>query len=149
MLANAGRAGSLTVGEGLVWMSCADGAWLLRKQRRLGWEFVIESSHGEPAGRYSGRRWLPGGTISLADGSAVDLRRSPAGRWRLQSVEAREPFVAMRVTHPRDGLTIALTIRSRQANVLALPQVVLTACAVVILDRTLYVDAPRGFGDGS
>ena len=70
-------------------MACAGGSWCLTKRRRLGWELVIESNNGEHVGGYSGRRWLPGGTIFLTDGTQVDLRRSLIRRWKLQSTDTK------------------------------------------------------------
>ena len=58
VLASAGRAGWLGPGGGaeLARMECAEGAWCLKKRRRLGWELLIESADGQHVGWYSGRR---------------------------------------------------------------------------------------------
>ena len=79
-------------------MACAEGSWCLTKRRRLGWELVIESNDGERVGEYSGRRWLPGGTISLTDGTEVDLRRSLNRRWKLQPTDTKQRFADIRIS---------------------------------------------------
>src|SRR5450755_2112857 len=134
VLASAGRAGWLGPGGGaeLARMECAEGAWCLKKRRRLGWELLIESADGQHVGWYSGRRWLPGGTISLTDGTQVDLRRSLNGGWKLQTTDARQRLVDIRRSH---RLLMTLTIRSLPAETVEARLVILTACAVVMLER--------------
>jgi len=134
VLASAGRAGRLGPGRGaeLARMECAEGAWCLKKRRRLGWELIIESADGRHVGRYSGRRWLPGGTISLTDATQVDLRRSLNGGWKLQTTDARQRLVDIRRSH---RLLMTLTIRSLPAETVEARLVILTACAVVMLER--------------
>ena len=134
VLAPGGRAGSLGPGGGaeLARMECAEGAWCLKKRRRLGWELLIESADGRHVGWYSGRRWLPGGTISLTDGTQVDLRRLLNGRWRLQTTGARQRLVDIRTSY-RPLMT--LTIRSFPAEITEAHLVILTACGVLMLER--------------
>jgi hypothetical protein len=96
-----------TPGE-LAHIACRDGDWSLKQRRRYGWELVIESSEGQQVGWYSGRHWLSGGTIGLASGGRVDLRRSFNGPWNLCVSETRERFA--RLSH--DGLNLSLAIRS-------------------------------------
>ena len=137
---------SLYNASALARMACAEGAWRVDKRRRYGWELIIEAPDGRLVGWYSGRRWLPGGTIFLADGSQVDLRRSANGHWKLQTSGTREAFVVMRASRPgTSGVEIALEIRSGPAGVLELPLTVLIASTVVILDCTLP-GPPSGSG---
>jgi len=134
VLASGGRAGWLGPGgrAELARMECAEGAWCLKKRRRLGWELLIESADGRHVGWYSGRRGLPGGTISLTDGTQVDLRRLLSGGWKLQTTDARERLADMRRSH---RLLMSLTIRSLPAEMPEAHLVILTACAVVMLER--------------
>lgn len=134
VLAPGGRAGSLSLGgrAELARMACAEGAWCLKKRRRLGWELIIESADGRHVGWYSGRRWLPGGTIYLTDGTQVDLRRLLNGRWKLQTTGARQRLVDIRTSH-RPLMT--LTIRSLAATITEVHLVILTACGVLMLER--------------
>jgi hypothetical protein len=114
-------------------IACADGAWGLNKRRRYGWELVVESSDGRYVGSYSGHHWLPGGTIALANGTRIDLRRSLRG-WKLRVSETRERIVDPS-EYRRDSLR--LTIRSRPTGLsYDLPMVVLTTCAVLMLTAT-------------
>jgi Protein of unknown function (DUF2510) len=133
------RIGSLTIGgtEEVARMASAEGAWCLKKRNRLGWELVIESPDGRHVGWYSGRRWLPGGTISLTDGTQVELRRSISGRWRLQTVQTKDAFVRFRRSLAPASLTTIFRIRSLPAGITDVPLLVLTACAVLTLQRTL------------
>ena len=132
------RIGSLTIGgtEEVARIASAEGGWCLKKRLRLGWELVIESSDGRHVGWYSGRRWLPGGTISLTDGAQVEIRRSLSGRWRLQTVETRDEFVELRRSLVPASLTTIFRIRSLPAGITDVPLLVLTACAVLTLQRT-------------
>jgi hypothetical protein len=59
------------------------------KRRRLGWELPIKSSDGRYLGGVSRRRrrLLSGGTISLTDGTQIDLLRSLIGERRLEHTE--------------------------------------------------------------
>ena len=95
VLAGGGRVGSLDFGgqSELARMACVDGAWFLKKRLQFGWEFLIESSDGQHVGTYSGRRWLPGGTIFSADGAQVALQPSLTGRWKPKTRSNRQSFV--------------------------------------------------------
>jgi hypothetical protein len=105
---------------------------MIRKRRRVGWKLSIESAEGRHVGWYSGRRWLPGGAIYLTDGTQVDLRRLLNRRWKLQTTGARQRLVDIRTSH-RPLMT--LTIRSFPAEITEAHLVILTACAVVMLER--------------
>jgi len=145
VLGSGGRAGSLGPGgeAELARMECAEGAWCLKKRRRLGWELLIESVDGQHVGLYSGRRWLPGGSISLTDGTQADLRRLLNGGWKLQTTGARQRLVDMRRSH---RLLMTLTIRPLPPEMAHAHLVILTACAVVMLERmaTPLVEAGGG-----
>lgn len=128
---------------GLVEMVCREGTWCLRKRRKYGWELLIESSGGRHVGWYSGRRWLVGGTIILADGTRVDLRRSRKLGWNLRVSETRDPIVE--VSRYRSG-SLSLTIQSLPADIYSEAAiVVLTTCAVLML-MALAVDTGSGSG---
>jgi hypothetical protein len=132
------RVGMLVVpgDRGIVRMICAEGGFDLTKARRLGWELLIESVDGQQVGSFSGRRWLPGGTISLTDGTQVDLRRSPRGRWNLKATDSGQRLVDFRtgvLAAPR----IAISVHSPPGGLGRGGLVVLTACAVLTLDYRL------------
>jgi hypothetical protein len=149
VLMAAGRAGSISLGgrTELARMACAEGAWYLKKRHRLGWELVIESSDGRHAGWYSGRRWLAGGTIYLIDGTQADLRRSLHRRWRLQAPDTGQRVADIRTSGMSTEPKMALTMRVHPAGITDVHLVVLTSCAVLMLERTLYsVIAPGGTG---
>lgn len=132
---------SLYGGDELARMVCADGAWVLKKRLKYGWELVIESSDGRHVGWYSGRHWLPGGTIFLAGGAQVDLRRSLYGGWKLQVTETHRRIMDMRGY----GFSRPLTIRSLPAEIYSEAQVVvLTTCAVLMLSRSVGGPGPTG-----
>jgi hypothetical protein len=137
VLAPSGRVAAFGLGgqAGLAWMACADGSWRLTKRRPLGWELVIESRDGQPVGSYSGRRWVPGGTISLIAGTRIDLRRAFGGRWKLCITDVQGCFLDIRTSKSREGLTMVLTIRSEPPSTSHAIVATLTACAVVLLEH--------------
>ncbi len=120
--------------EELAHIACAEGVWRLRKRLQRGWELVIESADGRQVGWYSGHGWLPGGTISLINGTQVDLRRSLTGGWKLQTTDTRELIVEM---HAYGSPSTAITIRSLPKELAEAHVAILTGCAVLILERTL------------
>jgi hypothetical protein len=138
VLAPSGRVAALGLGgqAGLAWMACSDGSWRLNKRRPLGWELVIESWDGQPVGSYSGRRWVPGGTISLIAGTHIDLRRVLGGHWKLRITDAQDRFVDIRTSKSRQGLTMVLTVGSEPPSTSQAIVATLTACAVVLLEYT-------------
>jgi hypothetical protein len=116
----------------LAHMACWDGDWFLTRRRKRGWEFVIEAEGRSEVGRYSGRRWRAGGTILMADGTRVDLRRrTPIADWNLQTPDER-PFAAISISGlERDKARV--TIRSLPSGVADVHIALLTACSVVSL----------------
>ena len=130
-----GRIASLAFGgrAELARMACAEGVWSLQTRRR-GWDFVIESADGRNVGQYHGRRWLPGGTISLIGGAQVDLRRSLTGRWKLVATGTRQRIADIRIA---EGPSMTLTIRSIPGVGTDMPLVLLTGCAVLLLERMM------------
>lgn len=144
VLGGGGRVGLLDFGgqPELARMACVDGAWRLENRRQFGWEFLIESSDGQHVGSYSGRRWLPGGTIFLADGAQVALQPSLTGRWKLRTRSDRQSFVEIRKS---DNGPMALTIRSFPAEITKASVVILTACAVLLLEWTVAHVRSVGF----
>lgn len=139
VLASSARVGSLTLGgkQELASMASVDGVWRVKKRLKYGWELVIESSDGRHVGWYAGRHWLPGGTISSTDGTQVELRLSISGRWRLQTVENREVIVHFRRAFVPASLATVFRIRSLPAGITDVPLLVLTACAILTMQRTL------------
>ena len=117
-------------------IECAEGAWRVLKRRPWGWELTIEHTDGRPAGWYSGRRWRAGGTISLTTGAQLNLRRPLPGVWKLWTADARELVADMRGYGP--GST-RLMIRSLSIGITDAHVTILTACAVMLLERTLRV----------
>lgn len=120
----------------LAWMACADGSWCLKKRLPLGWELVIESWDGQHVGWYSGRRWLPGGTISLVAGTQFDLRRALNRHWKLCQTDSRGSFLHIRTSTSRGGLTMLLSVRSMLPSTTEGILATLTACAVLLLEAT-------------
>ena len=131
LVADGYLAGTISLGPTEFWlahMACREGDWYLTRRRKHGWEFVIEAEDRSQVGRYSGGRWRPRGTLLIADGTRVDLRRKLNGNWNLRTPN-RRPFVAIRMS----GLE-RVTIRSLPTGVIDLHIVVLAACAVVSLE---------------
>jgi hypothetical protein len=146
--ANDGRAvARVTLGgmRELARFECAEGEWRVLKRVRRGWELIIEDYDGRQAGWYSGRHWLAGGTISLTTGTQMDLRKPLPGLWKLQTTETRDVITDMRVYGPSSARVMirALPIGITEGHV-----AILTACAVVMLDRTLPVPGAGAGGGG-
>ena len=131
------RVGALVLGgmEGLARMTCADGDWWLRKRRRLGWDLFIASCDGEHSGWYTGRKWLPGGTISLVDGTQFELRPSLNRRWKLSASDGGERVLQLRTSGAPAAQKVVVVVRLRPAGTADGSLLLLTACAVVMLDR--------------
>jgi hypothetical protein len=114
---------------------CADGAWFLKKSGRDARVFTIESVDHARAGRYLRRRWSPGGTIRLTEGTEVELRRSLPGRWKVQSADGSKCLAevhrsVIRSTQPQE---LKLTIHSLPVGVEHAGMIILAACALLIL----------------
>jgi hypothetical protein len=137
-----GRVGSIALNPRgqLARMSCAEGCWHLLRRRRQGDELAIETCAGEHVGWYVGRHWRPGGTIWLADDTRVDFRRSVRG-WKLVTRDSHSIVADIR-GHGPDARTIRLGPPPK--DVASLSPIVLTACAVVMLDQVMPV--PRAAG---
>jgi hypothetical protein len=118
-------------------LASSEGEWCLQKRRRLGWELLIESAGGRHVGWYSGRRLLSGGTISLTDGTQIDLRRSITGEWTLEDRQTGRRIAEMRISGPPLRQRIGLTIRRLPARTTEGSVVILTSCAVRILYRMI------------
>lgn len=133
------RVGALVLGGrgALARMTCADGDWWLHKRRRLGWDLFIGSRDGEPLGWYSGRKWLPGGTISLVDGTQFELRRSLNRRWRLSASDGGERVLQLRTLGASAAQKVVVVVRLRPAGTADGSLLLLTSCAVVMLDRMM------------
>jgi len=133
-----GLVGLLAFGgeAGLASMAGSDGSWSLKKRHRIGWDLDIESPDGHQIGSYSGRRWLPGGTISLIDGPHVDLRRVINGHHMLRVVGERDWFLDIRTSGSRTGLTMAIAVLSTPMSTTECVVVTFTACAVLVLDMS-------------
>ena len=116
-------------------MACREGGWYLTKHRKYGWDLVIEAKDRSQVGLYFGRRWRVGGTILMADGTRVYLRRKLNGNWNLRTPNSR-PFAAIRISR-LEMRPIAATIRSLPTGVVDIHVVLLTACAVVSLWGTV------------
>jgi hypothetical protein len=146
VLAASGRVGSISLGgrEELARMASAAGVWCLKKSRRVGWEFVIESSDERQVASYSGRHWLTGGTIWLGDGTRVDLRRALNRRWKLRASDTGQPFADIRTSAPWSKASITLTMRALPAGIADAHLVMLIACTVLMLDLTLATGTSGG-----
>ncbi len=92
----------------------------------------MSPGRGEAVGWYAGRHWLPGGTISVADGAQVLRRRAVNGRWKLRTTNDGQPFAEM--WRDRSAAEMALTIRVLPPDVSHASVVILTACAVLMLE---------------
>jgi hypothetical protein len=138
VLAVGGKAGVIDgISSGAPRMASAEGTWRLEKRRRFGWEYVLVDSDGQDAGWYAGRRWLPGGRISLNDGTQADLRRSFRPPWKLQTTATHERCVDISKARGRTGSTLTLTIRALPRPAVDLHVLMLTACAVILLEDTV------------
>jgi hypothetical protein len=148
VLTATGRAASITLGsDGMTRMARPEGVWCLKKRRRLGWDFVIESADGYEAGQYSGRRWLPGGTIALTDDTRFQLRRQFNGRWRLTVRNSSESLLSIRTSRVKGGVRMTLTGSPGPPPSGETHVAVLTACAVLLLDKMIPgIPADRGGG---
>jgi hypothetical protein len=148
VLAGPTLVGSLSLADprAVATLAAAEGEWWLQKRRRLGWELVIESADGRHVGWYSGRRLLSGGTISLIDGTQVDLRHSVTGGWRLQETETGRRIAEMRISGPPLTQKIGLTIMRLPPRTTEVSVLILTSCAVRILYR--MITAPIAVGGG-
>jgi hypothetical protein len=124
-------------------VECAEGAWRVLKRRRWGWELTIEHADGRPAGWYSGRRWRAGGTIALSTGTQLDLCRPLPGVWKLRTTDTRESIMDMRGYGP---WSTRLMIRSLPIGITGAHVAILTACAVMMLERTLRVPSADAGG---
>ena len=145
LVTGGGRAGAIGL-LGEFWsahMACREGDWFLTRRLKHGWEFVIEAEDRSQVGLYSGRRWRAGGTILMADGTRVDLRRrTPIADWNLQTPGQR-PFAAISISGlERDNARV--TIRSLPSGVADVHVVLLTACSVVSLGGMVPGAGPVG-----
>jgi hypothetical protein len=134
LVAGGGRAGTISLlGEfWLAHMACREGDWFLTRRRKHGWEFVIQAEDGSQVGLYCGRRWRAGGTILMADGTRVDLRRrTPMADWNLQTPDER-PFAAISISGLERDIA-RVTILSLPSGVADVHIALLTACSVVSL----------------
>jgi hypothetical protein len=138
VMATNGAAGAISgVSGGAPRMASASGTWTLEKLRRRGWDYVLMDADGHHAGSYTGNRWLPGGTISLVDGTQADLRRSSWRAWKLQTKETRERCFDIRTSRGRGGCRLTVTIRSFPMATLDMHLLMLTACVVILLGDTV------------
>lgn len=143
LIAGEARIGSIELGGSgsnqLARLASAEGDWSVAKRRPLGWDLVVVTPDGGVAGTYTGRPWLSGGTLSIADTAPVLLRRSPTGRWRLQT--RKETLVDIRPTGP----SMIIGLRSQPADAINQAHLlVLTGCAVVLFHRTTVSHAVHG-----
>jgi hypothetical protein len=121
----------------LMEIACADARWRLTKRNRHGWDLGLERIDDHSLlGQYRARDWLAGGTIELARGPSVAVRKRPGGPWRLQMSRAK-PFAEI----PRHALTWHRD-EPLQVIVKSLPPMgfanlhlsVLTVCALGLLE---------------
>lgn len=136
VLASRGRAGSISVfGAQMARLTCADGAWLLKRSPRDPGALTIESTDHERAGRFVRRRWPPGGTIALIDGTEVELRRSRPGRWKVQSADGRACLAEFQRSRHRKSQTqeLKVTVHSTPPYATNASMIVLASCALLML----------------
>jgi hypothetical protein len=136
LLAPRGRAGSISVFGGQVArLACADGAWLLKRSPASRRGVTIETADHRQAGRYLRRRVLPGGVISLLDGTEVSLRRSRPGRWKIRSADGRSCLAEVRRSRRRSarGQELKVTVHSLPTNVQNASMLILAVCALLML----------------
>ena len=136
VLAGRGRVGSISVfGRETARLVCAHGAWFVKKSRRTTRGFRIESADHKQAGSYLRHQWLSGGTISLTDGTEVELRRSLPGRWKVRSADGSGCVAEVH----RSGLRsvqrqeLKVTIHSLPADAAHASLLILAACALLML----------------
>lgn len=136
LLASRGRAGSISVFGGQVArLACAHGAWFLKRSPASQRGVTIETADHRQAGTYLRRRVLPGGVISLVDGTEVALRRSRPGRWKVRSADGRRCLAEVRRSRGRyvRGQELKVTVHSLPTNVQNASMIVLAACALLML----------------
>jgi hypothetical protein len=116
-------------------LACAYGAWFLKKSLTNPRQLTIESADRKQAGKYLRRRLLPGGVISLLDGTEVELRRSRPGRWKLRSARGRVCMAKVRRSRKRSarGQELTVTVHSLPADVTNASMIILAACALLML----------------
>jgi Protein of unknown function (DUF2510) len=131
LLTSRGRAGSISVyGGQLARLSCAHGAWFLKRSARDAQALTIESADRRQAGSYLRRRWRPGGTIKLVDGTEVELRRSRPGRWKVESAEDRECLAEVRRSRHHE---LKVTVHALPADPTNASMILLASCALLML----------------
>lgn len=146
VLASRGRAGSISVfGGQTARVTCAHGTWFLKRSPKVMRGLAIESADRKQAGRYVRRRWLPGGTIRLLDGTEVELRRSRPGRWKVRSRDGRRCVADVRRAGKRSRrpYELKVTVHSLSGDVSTGSMIVLVACALLILPDRSAATSPR------
>ena len=116
-------------------LGCAHGVWLLRRSPVDRRALTIETAYRQQAGRYHRRRVLPGGIITLVDGTEVALRRSRPGRWKVRSVDGRRCLAEIRRSRKRSARRqeLKVTVHSLPTNVTSASVIILAACALLML----------------
>jgi hypothetical protein len=133
VLAARERVGSISLfGAQLVRVACSDGVWFLRRPHPASRGFRIESGDRQLVGSYSPRRWLPGGTISLSDGTEVELRRALRG-WTLRRPDTNHRLLEIHLAGAGSAQNLTVTFRSLRGDTTHLDLIVLASCAVVLL----------------
>ncbi|HVE68970.1 MAG TPA: hypothetical protein VNB64_10360 [Solirubrobacteraceae bacterium] len=124
----------------------ASGRWAFEWHGRWPRRFFARDEDGEPAAWFVGRRLRRGGDVVLADGTGADLRPLlRPGRWGLDA-DGGERLATLAHQGSGAGAPIAVELERAAAGHPALTMVLLTACAVVRLDRA-YSAAGGGGGD--
>ena len=91
VLSDDGAAASISgIAGGRPVMATSAGVWSLEKRGRVGWDYALVDANGQEVGAYSGRSWLPGGTIPLIDGTKAHLRRSFGPVWKVLIADTHE-----------------------------------------------------------
>jgi hypothetical protein len=127
-------------------MTTTHDAWSLQKRRPAGWEYLILRTDGVEVGSYSGRRWLPGGTILLHDGTRAELRTSLLKTSSVRLTDTRQKCFDVRKSRSRGAVTLALTILFDPAEATDAVLLVLTACTVVLLEEAVPTVQVPGSG---
>jgi hypothetical protein len=148
LLSTRGRVATLS----LLWktqlasFACAEGSWSLVRQRRHGWQLPIRGSDGAHVGYYSGRRWSPGGTISLASGARFVLQHSVRDSWRLGAFESGEKLASLRIGAQLGVRPPTVTVHSLRDVHDDVPLVVLVSCAIMMLEQSFGLRGGVGYG---
>jgi hypothetical protein len=123
-------------------ITCPDDSWRLIKRKRFGWSAALERcSDGAHLGTYRPHLSRAGGTLSLPSFGAATLTKQ-LGRqtWVLRAADRRSNLATIRAGRP----VIEISVSEASARVPALHLLLLTTCAIILLDQESRLTATGG-----